>query len=156
MLLLLLSHFSRVRLYVTPWTAAHQAPLSLEFSRQESWSGLPFPSLGDLPDPGIKPASLALAGGFFATEPPGEPLSGETDMLVIKWQIQCLAWSTNMLITIVSLIMTVFLHPVWAVRDGEAGGSFVCVRGALHVTFSSLIPRAHFWCFRCLDRGVCV
>ena len=76
---------------VTPWTAIHQAPLSMGFSRQEYWIELPFPSLGDLPDPGIKPASLALAGGFFATEPPGEPLSGETDMLVIKWQIQCLA-----------------------------------------------------------------
>ena len=47
------------------WTVAHQAPLVLEFSRQENWSGLPFPSLGDLPDPGIKPVTPALAGGFF-------------------------------------------------------------------------------------------
>ena len=49
----------------TPWTVAHQAPLSMGFSRQEYWSGLPFPSLGDLPDPGIEPASFmspALAG----------------------------------------------------------------------------------------------
>ena len=53
MLLLLLSHFSHVRLCTTPWTAAHQAPLSLGFSRQEHWSGLPFPSPGDLSDPGI-------------------------------------------------------------------------------------------------------
>ena len=53
----LLSH---VRLCVTPWTIAHQAPLSVEFSRQEYWSGLPFPSPGDLPYPGIKPGSAAL------------------------------------------------------------------------------------------------
>ena len=51
---------SRVRLFTTPWTAAHQAPLSMGFSRQEYWSGLPFPSPGDLPDPGIEPRSLAL------------------------------------------------------------------------------------------------
>ena len=51
---------SRVQLFVTPRTVAHQAPLSLEFSRQESWSGLPFPSSGDLPNPAIKPGSPAL------------------------------------------------------------------------------------------------
>ena len=59
---------SRVRLFATPWTVASQAPLSLEFFRQEYWSGLPFLSPGDLPDPGIKPVSLmssALAVGFF-------------------------------------------------------------------------------------------
>ena len=50
---------SCVQLLATPWTVAHQAPLSLEFSRQEFWSGVPFPPLGDLPNPGIKPTSLA-------------------------------------------------------------------------------------------------
>ena len=61
---------SFVQLFVTPWTVALQAPLSMEFSRPEYWSGLPFPPLADLPDPGIKPASLTsstLAGGFFTT-----------------------------------------------------------------------------------------
>ena len=48
-------------------------PLSMEFSRQEYWSGLPFPSPGDLPDPGIKPVSPALAGGVYTTEPPRNP-----------------------------------------------------------------------------------
>ena len=48
-------------------------PLSMEFSRQEYWSGLPFPPSGDLPNPGIKPLSPALTGGFFTTEPPGKP-----------------------------------------------------------------------------------
>ena len=65
-----LSHFSRVGLFVTLWTIAHQAPLSMGFSRQEYWRGLPCPPSGDLPSPGIKPPSLmspALAGGFFTT-----------------------------------------------------------------------------------------
>ena len=57
----------------TPWTIVCQAPLSMGFSRQEYWSGFPFPSPGDLSDPGIKPTSPALAGGFFTTEPPGKP-----------------------------------------------------------------------------------
>ena len=59
---------SPVRLFETPWTAAYQAPLSMDFSRQEHWSGLPCPPPGDLPKPGIEPTSLtssALAGGFF-------------------------------------------------------------------------------------------
>ena len=64
---------SHVQLIVTPWTVACQAPLSMEFFRQEYWSGLPFPSPGDLPDPGIEPMSPALAGGFFTTEPPEKP-----------------------------------------------------------------------------------
>ena len=51
---------SRVRLFATPWTVAYQAPPSMGFSRQECWNGLPFPSPGDLPDPGIEPGSPAL------------------------------------------------------------------------------------------------
>ena len=64
---------SRGPFFVTSWTAAHQSPLSMEFSRQEYWSGLPFPPPGDLPDPGIIPVFPALASGFFTTEPPGKP-----------------------------------------------------------------------------------
>ena len=64
----LLSHF---QVFATLWTVAHQVPLSMGFPRQECWSGLPFPPPGDLPDPGIKPRSPALAGGFSAAEPPG-------------------------------------------------------------------------------------
>ena len=56
-----------VRLFVNPWTVALQAPLSMGFSRQEYWSELPFPSPGDLPDPGIEPRSPALTGRFFTT-----------------------------------------------------------------------------------------
>ena len=66
----MLSHFICVRIFVTLWTVAHQVALFMGFSRQEYWSGLPFPSPGDLPDPGIEPPSLissALAGSFFTT-----------------------------------------------------------------------------------------
>ena len=66
----MLSHFSHVQLSATLWTVARQPPLSMGFSREECWSGLPFPPPGDLPDPGIEPVSLmppALAGGFFTT-----------------------------------------------------------------------------------------
>ena len=72
-LLVITQLLSRVRLFVTPWTIAHQAPLSMGFSRQEYWSGLPFPPPGDLPDSGTEPACLlspALAGGFFTMVPP--------------------------------------------------------------------------------------
>ena len=68
-----LSHFSHVQLFVTPWTVAHQAPLSMRFSRQEYWGGLPFPPSGDFPDPGIKPAfpaSPALQVDSLPLEPP--------------------------------------------------------------------------------------
>ena len=57
---------------MTPWTVAHQAPLSMGFSRQEYWSGLPFPSPGGLPDPGIEPWSPALEADALTSEPPGK------------------------------------------------------------------------------------
>ena len=62
---------SHVRLFATPWTVACQAPLSMGFSRQECWSGLPFPSPGDLPDPGIGPRSPALQADALPSEPQG-------------------------------------------------------------------------------------
>ena len=68
-----LSCFSRVPLFAIPWTVAHQAPLSVGISRQEYWSGLPFPSPGDLPDPGIEPSSPALQADSLPSEPPGKP-----------------------------------------------------------------------------------
>ena len=67
---------SRVRPFETPWTVASHAPVSMGFSRQEDWSGLPFPPRGDLLNPGIRPkspASPAVAGGFFTTAPLGKP-----------------------------------------------------------------------------------
>ena len=67
-----LKSLSRVRLFVTPWTVAYQDPLSMGFSRQKCWSGLSFPSPGDLPDPGIEPRSLALQADVLPSEPPGK------------------------------------------------------------------------------------
>ena len=64
---------SRVRLFATPWTVAHQAPQSMEFSRQEYWSGMPFPSPENLPNPGIEPGSPALQADALPSEPPGKP-----------------------------------------------------------------------------------
>ena len=64
---------SRVQLFATPWTVAYQASPSMEISRQEYWSGLPFPSLGDLPNPGIEPGSPVLRADALPSEPPGKP-----------------------------------------------------------------------------------
>ena len=60
--------------FETPWTAAYQAPLSMEYSRQEYWSVLPFPSPGDLPDPGVESRSPTLQADALLSEPPGKPL----------------------------------------------------------------------------------
>ena len=94
---------SHVWLLLTSWTIAHQAPLSMEFSRQEYWSRLPFPSPGHLPNPEIKPTSPALAGEFLTTAPPGKPLnllSGSlvpavsgTIMGMERWDEQVMAWA---------------------------------------------------------------
>ena len=65
----LLSH---VWLFATPWTVAHQTPLSMEFSRQEYRSGFPFPSPGNFPDPGIKPGSPVLQADYLSSESPGD------------------------------------------------------------------------------------
>ena len=64
---------SLVPVFVIPWTVARQAPLSMGFPRQEYWSGMPLPSPGDVPDPGIKPTCPTLAGRSFTTEPLGKP-----------------------------------------------------------------------------------
>ena len=66
----LLSH---IRLFATLWTVSYQASLSMGFSKQEYWSGLPFPSPGDLPDPGIEPDSPTMEAGALTSEPPGKP-----------------------------------------------------------------------------------
>ena len=65
---------SRVQFFAKPWTVAYQAPPSMGFSRQEYWSGIPYPSPGDLPNPGIAPRSPALQEDSLLSEPPGKPL----------------------------------------------------------------------------------
>ena len=82
----MLSRFSHVRFFTTSWTVAHQAPLSIGFTREGYWSGSPCPPPGDLPDPGIEPKSLmspALAGGFFYTGATWEALDAIDKMLII-------------------------------------------------------------------------
>ena len=82
--------FLCVPLFVTPWIAAHQAPLSMGFSRQEYRSGFPFPPPGNLPDPGIEPTSHmspALAGEFFTTEPPGKPQAVHIVLFISGWHL---------------------------------------------------------------------
>ena len=76
---------SRVQLLATPWTVAHQAPPSMGFSRQEYWSGLPFPSPGDLTDPGIEPRSPALPSDILPSEPPGKLVL--SDKQIQGWNI---------------------------------------------------------------------
>ena len=75
---MLVKSLSHVRLFATPWTVAYQSPQSMEFSRQEYWSGLPFPSPGDLLDPGIKPRSPALQADAFLSHQ-GSPVSNSCD-----------------------------------------------------------------------------
>ena len=74
---------SCVRLLVTPWTAVFQAPQFMEFSRQEYWSGLPFPSPQDLPNPGIEPRSPVLWADILQSEPPGVEFKGEFQVSVL-------------------------------------------------------------------------
>ena len=98
----MLSRFSLVWFFAIPWTAACQAPPSMGFSRQEYWSGLPCPSPGDLPDPGIQPASLmspALAGKFFTASATPEAQSGafcqsSLFLFLTFWSTHC--WPANL------------------------------------------------------------
>ena len=73
---------SRVQLFVTPWTVAHQSPPSMEFSRQEYWSGLPFPSPGVLPDPEIEPRSPTLQADALPSKPPGKHIEIQNHYVV--------------------------------------------------------------------------
>ena len=115
----LLSCFSCVRLFVTPWTLAHQAPLSMEFSRQEYWSGLPHPSPGDLPHTGIEPGSPAMQADSLLSEPPGKPLaikrlqifmkcSQERQMWLSFGQSGKYFWVTNIQFHMFCLLLAIF------------------------------------------------
>ena len=90
---------SVVQLFVTPWTATSQAPLSMGFSRQDYWNGLSCPPPGDLPNPGIEPRSLRLQVDSLPSEPPGKSLWS----LIETWPRNCMAWvRTTGLINITS------------------------------------------------------
>ena len=113
---------SRVWLFVTPWTVAHQAPLSMEFSRQEHWSGLPCPPPGDLPNPGIKPRSPTLQVVSLPTEPPGKPNNAPevelniclSHVLISRhiWVLQCQRETQKMISISLSFLSTLSCtHP---------------------------------------------
>ena len=89
--------WSCVRLFATPWTVAYQAPPSMGFSRPECWSGLPFPSPGDLPDPGFEPRSPALQADALPCEPSGKlkiRLNNAKNILLARYHLplQCYVW----------------------------------------------------------------
>ena len=82
-------------LFSTQWTIACQAPLSVEFSRQQYWSGLPFPAPGDLPNPGIKFTSPAFLGRFFTTVPPGKPVNWEMYPQIMEGNANTSEWKCS-------------------------------------------------------------
>ena len=119
--------------FCNPWTVAHQAPLSLEFTRQGYWTGLPFPSPGGLPHPGIKPVSPALAGRFFITVLPGKPLQVycsyynyiKENMLVMKEQIGSLSKETE---TTKRNQMKILKLNIWNKNGGWCNRNRSCVQ----------------------------
>ena len=86
------------RLFETPWTIAHQAPPSMGFSRQEYWKGLPFPSLGDIPDPGIKPRSPTLQADALTSE-----LQNQARRVVSRWEWHKVNYPTVLLNTLMMI-----------------------------------------------------
>ena len=111
---------------VTPWTVVHQAPLSMEFSRQECWRGLPFPSPGDLPDLGIEPVFPALTSGFLNTVPPGKsnlaPLEIKQSLFTPEG-----VWLLDSLTQIATDDF-----PSWPAADGEVLGPDPPLKGVPH------------------------
>ena len=101
-----------VQLFATPWTVALQASLSMEFSRQEYWSGLPFPSAGDLPSPGIEPKSPTLQADSLLSEPPGKPWIHSLQIMFIE--------------LIVSLLTGSGVHPSRSTSISVIGGQPLC------------------------------
>ena len=83
---------SRVQLFATPWDVTCQAPLSMGFSRQEYWSGLPFPSPGDLPDPGMEPGFPELQADSLPTEPKGTHLQAWHHEFILYWMLRFSMW----------------------------------------------------------------
>ena len=100
----MLSRFIHVHLLVIPWTVAHQAPLSMGFSRQEYWSGLPCPPPGDLPNQRIEPMSPALQADSFLSEPAGKPESFLEVEIILTLYLQsilvCALGHNSLLMTI--------------------------------------------------------
>ena len=132
---------SHVQLFASPCTVAQQAPLSLEFSRQEYWSWLPFPSPGDLPHPQMEARSSALANGLFTTEPPGKPMMYRTCMCGGFLHL-CGSGTSSILGHVLLMVMaevqrpsqTILAHQglcLWYICQDDIGQSQSC--GQIHV-----------------------
>jgi len=123
------SRFSWVRLFVTPWTVAHQAPLSMGFSRQEYWSGLPFPSPGDLPDPGIEPRSPLLKLDSLPSEPPGKPHMSDKHKQKEWNKPECYLWTgkngrTSQTYNMNTTQIMYHLYATWPLPNSQINHSF--------------------------------
>ena len=119
-----LKSLSHVRLFAAPWIVAYQAPLSMGFSRQEYWSGLPFPSPGNLPDPGIEPKSPALQADALPSKPPGKSLKFSDSITLLK--VLC--------ILLFCFWLKSFQHFLWgrsSVPHSSASKESVCNAGDL-------------------------
>ena len=131
---------NRVRLFVTPWTVAYQAPPSMGFSRQECWSGLPFPSPGDLPDPGIKPGFPALQADTLPSEPPEEAICGAQNP---GWQKNWTILESTVWATTSALVPTVGRGRKKVFRAKGAGLGTCCHSGLNIKHAHSIIPDCH-------------
>ena len=94
---------------MTLWTVAHQAPLSVGFSRQEYWSGLPFSSPGDLPDPGIKPGSLALQADASPSEPQGKPKTWHAIVAIFLKPLWVCTCGIDVFVSLCTVVATILL-----------------------------------------------
>ena len=119
----------------TPWTVAHQAPLSMGFSRQEYWSGLPFPCPGDLPDPGTEPGSPASQADSLPTELQGKPLIIETGSQIHH----CLLLGACLLTPDLSLDAILFTQFVHKITEEEAKKEIWSSVNYLFLIFTSLV-----------------
>ena len=95
---------------MTPWTIAHQAPLSMEISRQGYWSGLPFPSPRDLPDPGIKPGSPTWQADSLPSDPPGKLSMGEIALSKKKKKVRTLCTTLHMILICINYPLNCLLN----------------------------------------------
>ena len=133
---------------MTPWTVAHQAPQSMEFSRQEHWSGLPCPSPGDLPNPGIEPGSPALQADSSPSEPPGKPIffwRSTTNVTAIK-PLDCFlsCTPTNFKSVLQLNFQSTLLYLLWH-SALSAWYSAILFSGKKHITLN-LPSFNHFKC----------
>ena len=112
------------QLFATPWSVAHQAPLSMGFSRQEYWSGLPFPSLGDLPDLGIEPRSPSLQADTLASELPGKTPTIVWPQINSRKVTQLHPSTGNWIKDLLGMALPIRTRPNFSISQSLPSGSF--------------------------------